>query len=218
MPRRADPLASLRPQDESVLFGAMNSRFIARAVGVGALAGALLGRPLAHATFLHMPRVELEDQYGRQHTLGSEFRAANIVLLADQAGSAQLDGWIRALCGRYGERVPLLGVARLRGVPSVARPLVRALFRRHVPHPVLLDWSGEVVEQLAFAPGRANVLLVDAAGHVTRRWEGAASAETLDACFRAIDALLNGSAPPPARAVPPPVPPEPASSKAPPAL
>jgi len=184
----------------------MRRASVVHAVRIGSIVASLLAAEAANGGFVLIPRVELEDQYGRRHRLGGELGVANIVVLADRPGSAQLEGWIRALHDRYGGRLPLHGIARLAGVPSVARPLVRALFRSEVPHPVLLDWTGEIAEQLAFTPGRANVLLVDREGRIRHRWEGGATPEKLAGCFREIDALLiaNEAPPPPEAPDPPP--------------
>ncbi len=142
-----------------------------------------------------MPRgvvFELHDQFGRLHVVRFPRTRVGVLVLADRRGSEQIEGWIGPIYARYRGAVVIEGVARLQGVPEVLRGWIRAMFRRHVPdHPVLLDWSGEVFDRYGGRPGVANVMVLRPDGAIEHRYDGAATPEALEACFRRIDRLLG---------------------------
>lgn len=133
---------------------------------------------------------ELRDQFGQLHTYSFPRDRISVLAFADRKGSDQLEAWIRPLYEKYGEAVDIRGVARLRGVPSFAQGLVRRLFRRHMPWPVLMDWTGNVSEDYAFEARRANLVIVDRDGRIAHRVAGEASAQRLDDFFARVDRLL----------------------------
>ena len=47
---------------------------------------------------------------------------------------------------QFGTRVDVLGIADVSAVPRLLPGTVRSAFRKEQTHPVMMDWSGEVVK------------------------------------------------------------------------
>ncbi len=138
---------------------------------------------------------EIQDQYGKLHRVAFPKERISILVLADRTGAKQLDSWVRPLHARYGTAIDILGVARLAGVPAGLKPVLRALFRRTLKYPVMMDWSGDVSTRYQYEANLANLLVLDSAGRIEYRFNGAATPDALETCFRRIDGLLGTSAP-----------------------
>ncbi len=145
-------------------------------VSILAIMGLAMAWGPAHARPARAPEFELEDQFG------------HVLTIADREGAEQLEGWIRALVQRYGDSIEIWGLARVVGVPRTLRPLLRAMFRSRVPHPVMLDWDGRIVETLGFQPRLANVLIIETDGRIVARFTGPAHPDALQTCFQVLEA------------------------------
>ncbi|MDZ4198803.1 MAG: hypothetical protein U1E27_05890 [Kiritimatiellia bacterium] len=140
-------------------------------------------------------RFRLQDQFGTWHDVGFPRDRVIVLALADRQGSDQLEGWIDPLVERYPDRIDLQGVARLAGVPSLMRPALRALFRRALDQPVMMDWTGIVSDDFRYQQGVVNLLVITPAGRIDYRFNGVASPEELIRCFESIDRILEASVP-----------------------
>lgn len=141
----------------------------------------------------------LADQFGREHRRAEYEGGVLVVVGADRGGSAHVAGWLE-LARRGLEdldaatRLRALGVADLRGIPALVRPVVRAALARAVDRPVLLDWEGRFATAYGFAAGVCTVLVVDAHGRIVHRVGGAADPALAAPLVRRLRALL-GAAP-----------------------
>jgi len=119
----------------------------------------------------------LTDQFGQAHA-ADEYRGAVVVVVgSDRGGSAYVPRWIdavrHALAGEPGwERIRILGVADVRGVPSLFRPMVGLLLQRTAEVGVLLDWEGVFARAYDFVPGECNVIVVDREGRLALQLSG----------------------------------------------
>ena len=138
---------------------------------------------------------ELDDQYGDLQRVQFPSERVTVLLIADRAGSKQLDDWVVSLGERYEDRIDIFGVAALGEVPRLLRPVVRASFRRNMPDPVMLDWSDEVTERYSYESGLTNVIVIAPSGAITHRVHGSASTNRLQTLFEEIDALLDNASP-----------------------
>lgn len=136
------------------------------------------------------PGFALQDQHGRTHEVRFPQDRVCVLAFADRAGSTQMEGWVRPLYDRYGEAISIRGVAKLAGVPSVLRPALRAIFRKNVGYPVMMDWTGSVSTDYQYEANVANVVVIGPDGRIAHRFNGPASEEALRACFEQIDRLL----------------------------
>ena len=134
--------------------------------------------------------VSLHDQYGKERDLSFPREKVSILLIADRKGSDGLEPWIESICERYEEGVDIEGVALLKGVPRLLRGLVRRLFRRGVPHPVMLDWTNESADLYDFDPNKPNLFVIARDGRIHLRINGASDEENRIRCFAGIDELL----------------------------
>jgi hypothetical protein len=141
------------------------------------------------------PDFTLQDQYGKLHRVAFPKARVSVFALADRAGSAQLEGWVSPLYQRYRDTVEIHGIAKLAGVPLPMRGMLRAIFRRNLDYPVMMDWTGAVSTHYNYQARMANVLVLNAAGRIEYRFNGPASPEELKLCFEQIDELLTMSAP-----------------------
>ena len=158
------------------------------------LCGFLWSAGLSHAVAPALD-FELQDQYGNLHRVAFPNERISVLVLADRTGAKQLDSWVRPLHARYGKAIDILGVARLAGVPTGLKPLFRALFRKTLKYPVMLDWSGAISTRYQYEANLANLLVLDSAGRIEYRFNGAATPDVLKTCFRRIVGLLGTSAP-----------------------
>ena len=136
------------------------------------------------------PGFELHDQYGRLHRVAFPKARVSVLAFADRAGSEQLEGWVRPLYERYRDAIDIHGVARLAGVPPALRGMLRAIFRRSVNYPVMMDWTGAVSTDYGYEARVANVVVLAPDGRVEYRFNGKVSREELTQCFERIDGLL----------------------------
>ena len=111
-------------------------------------------------------------------------------MLADYAGSKQLEPWIRPVYERYQDSIGIYGVADLAILPGFARGLVRKAFRKQLAYPVMLDWSGEVTRRYNYQSGQANILVIDRLGHIVLTIIGPVNPSRLQQVFETIDHLL----------------------------
>ena len=96
---------------------------------------------------------------------------------------------------RYKESVRLEGVAELSAVPGFMRGMVRALFRKKVEYPVLLDWSGKVSQGYAYEKGEVNLFVLRHDGAICLKAIGAVTPRTLQLVTDQIDRLMAASMP-----------------------
>ncbi len=139
----------------------------------------------------HAPaKVSLFDQFEQPQELA--FPRTNVVVLtiADQDGSVQIDAWIAVIKSRYAGRVELRGLAHGGGAPSFLQGRIRRKFQQARPHPVMLDWSGEVCRAFGYEPRVANVLVLDRSGRIRARAAGVATESRQQNIFAAVDAVL----------------------------
>jgi hypothetical protein len=136
--------------------------------------------------------IELNDQFDSPQKLS--FPATNITLLtiADKKGSEQIAGWIAPLKHRFGRRIDIRGIADVSPVPRMLRGLVRMNFKRTFTYPVMMDWSGNVVNAFTYVPDEANVLVLDRRGRIISRLSGKANEKAVHDLFAVIDQAMGG--------------------------
>lgn len=137
------------------------------------------------------PAFTLEDQFGDAHTYSYPRSRIAVLVLADKAGSKQVEGWVVPLYDRYGDRVDIDGVAELQAVPEALRGIVRFFFRRNSDRPIMMDWEGSVTDALKPIPRVANVYVVDHGGAIVIKASGEAAPESLAPVISSVDEFLD---------------------------
>jgi hypothetical protein len=142
---------------------------------------------------LRVASFKLRDQYGAEHHI--EFPREKICYLtvADRKGSKELDAWIEPVAKQYGDRVDVIGVADVSGVPRPLQGMVRDHFKKSVAHPVMLDWTGEVVRGVGMLARNANVYVVSPDGAVALHQSGPADKEKLQRVMNTLSEKLEAS-------------------------
>ena len=74
----------------------------------------------------------LSDQYKRKLPQSFPKEKISIFALADRKGSDQLENWITPFYERYEDRVDICGLANMKGLPKMLRPMLRAIFKKTI--------------------------------------------------------------------------------------
>jgi len=149
------------------------------------VAGARAAAPDARAVDF-----ELRDQFGKALAYRFPKERVSVLTFGDRKGSAQIEGWVRPIYERYGERVDLHGVAVLTSVPSLFQGYARRQFRKQVKYPVLLDFKGDVARGYGYEKDGANVFVIDRDGRIVLKMTGAATADGLNRVYAEVERLL----------------------------
>jgi hypothetical protein len=117
---------------------------------------------------------ELEDQHQQVHR-HSDFEGRVVVLVGGDRDGRQFGaGWERAILDAAADalrrdRLALVSLADVPGVPVFVRKYVRSKFPTARDDWVLLDWSGQFAQAYDFVPGAINVLVFAADGSLRMR-------------------------------------------------
>ena len=120
---------------------------------------------------------ELKDQFEVTHSAADLAGAIVVMVGSDREGSSYNRVWSQALVdsltGAAGlTELRFLAVADTRGAPFFLKGLIRRTFRRKVPTPVLLDWTGKLAGAYNFEPEMSNIAVFDRAGVLRHRSHG----------------------------------------------
>lgn len=117
---------------------------------------------------------DLKDQFG-ELIESDRLRGEHLLLIGGdrKAGDVSRE-WTQAVRSSLGETpeggtVEILRVADLRGVPSMAAPMVSKKMRSRYAESVLLDWSGVLAGRFDFQPGVVNIVLIHRSGSVVMK-------------------------------------------------
>lgn len=154
---------------------------LAAAAGAASLAAEKAPSPARSAEFT------LTDQESRTHRFQFPREKLSVLVLADQKGSKQIEGWIAPIFGRYGEEIDIAGVAALPGIPAAFQGLFRREFRKQLRYPVMLDWSGTVAQSFGYRGQVAHLLVIGKSGRILVMKLGEADAGALGEVFKVID-------------------------------
>jgi len=131
-------------------------------------------------------KIELEDQFGRTHSISFPREKPCVLMIADRDAERQLDGWTGPIAKKSGERVDIYGLADLTRTPHAFRAFIRDSFRKNYTRPVLLDWDGKVAANCAYPGKQALVLVINRKGVIRHRATGAADDAKLKAILHSL--------------------------------
>ena len=151
--------------------------------------------PLEGAGPTELMPFEIKDQFDRVHTDADLRDNVVFVLGSDKEGSQYNSRWVNAieeLIAQSGSRdkIVLVEIADLRGVPFFVRGFVKKKFPRDEEYRVLLDWKGRFATHYGFQPGTCSILLFGRRGNLVHQVSVEdADAERLSGLRNALDAL-----------------------------
>jgi hypothetical protein len=132
----------------------------------------------------------LEDQFGNKTTVKFPASKSVILVFGDREGSEQVEGWVRPLYNRFGDRVFIFGIAELSAVPWVARPIVRGIIKSKSDNSIMLDWSGKTAKSYGCEKGKANVFVINRDGVIKAVKRGAANSRELQSLYASVEPIL----------------------------
>ena len=146
------------------------------------------------------PEMALPDTAGRVHRLEEERGRAIVIVYEDRHATEQNAPLKRELGERartteLAKQVTLWPIANLTGLDfwparGFARDAVERTAREFGVE-ILMDWTGEVARRWSFPAKVSTVVIVDRAGRVRYRHEGALDAAQRTAFFYALQAALQ---------------------------
>jgi hypothetical protein len=142
---------------------------------------------------LRIASFKLRDQYGVEHHVEFPREKVCYLTVADRRGSKELDAWIEPVAKQFGDRIDVVGVADVSSVPRPLQAMVRDHFKKSVAHPVLLDWSGDVVRGIGMLARKANIYVVSSDGAVALHQSGPADKEKLQRVLNTLSEKLGSS-------------------------
>lgn len=161
------------------------SLIVALVLAFAGLSSAADAGPAALTTF------ELQDQFESSHKVVFPSERVTVLTIADRKGHEQVDAWVAALKPAIADRAAVIGIADMRGVPGPWRAGIRKKFRSRRPHPVLLDWSGEIAGKLPCRKDEANVFVFDRRGLLVGQVAGEATEASLRELTAAIEEAMK---------------------------
>lgn len=139
---------------------------------------------------------EMQDQFKQTH-VDSSFRGSTlVVLVANKGGSQYSRKWSRALrdsldVWTWKDRVTVLGVAHLSGVPFFLKGFVKGKLPKDPLDWLLLDWKGQFFKAYELPGDTCNVLLFDTGGSLRQKFAvGPVSEGMIDSVRYLVDQLL----------------------------
>jgi hypothetical protein len=135
-------------------------------------------------------RIELRDQFNSPRTLTFPTTQLTLLTIANKKGSEQIAGWVAPVMQRFGGRIDVCGIADVSNVPGPLRGMVRKAFQRSQSYPVLMDWTGDVVKQFGYAPGEAEIYVLDRDGRILQRHRGEINPRAAEGVFDEIEQAL----------------------------
>jgi peroxiredoxin len=133
---------------------------------------------------------ELRDQFGKALAYSFPKERISVLTFGDRKGSEQIEGWVKSVFDRYGDRIDLHGIAVLTSIPAPFHGLARRQFRQKIKYPVLLDFKGDVSKVYGYEKDRANIYVMDRDGRIRLKLTGAATPDGLNRVYAAVDQLL----------------------------
>ncbi len=119
-----------------------------------------------------VPDIELEDQFKKKVSHNFPKDKWSVIFVAGRKGADQIEPWAKAIYEGYGDSVEQIGVADVSTVPAPIRGLIRAVFRKTVDYPILMDWEGKVTQKLGYKSGLVRLFVVSPSGTIQFEVDG----------------------------------------------
>lgn len=149
-------------------------------------------------TYERLAPFVLSDQFGNTCKCSFPTDQPIVLLAADRKGYESLQPWIATVRQHLINQATILGVADLRSVPSFLKGRVARKFKSAQGYPILLDWDGDVLNQLDPVQRVPNIYLISPNGDVQMHLCGQATPErvqTLLKRFNQTSLPTKGNAP-----------------------
>lgn len=129
------------------------------------LTGLLLCTPSLGAQSLELgkpaPHFRLTDQFGKTWDLGDLKNEVVVVVAANRQSGRTMGPWVENLKKDYGNRIRVLGLVHVSGVPGFARGIARSKIRKETSDPVMVDFSGTTAKDYQVCNDYPVVVVID---------------------------------------------------------
>lgn len=140
-----------------------------------------------------LPAFELEDQFEKKHR-SSQLEGRVLLMIGGDQHKSDLEirDWAALIRGAFGDRVQVVGLANLDGVPFfVPDDAVRKGVRESNPKTIVLcDWDDDAFTRLGFPKDLTSVLVFDSTGKLIGKISGRADPDRLNALRKLVEPLL----------------------------
>lgn len=136
------------------------------------------------------PDFALHDQNGILFTL-RQLEGHLVILIASNMEALDHNRqWGKAIREQYHDRVSILGVADIRGIPSIMAGMVNNFFKDEEIS-ILLDWEGYIFDACGLSKGVSNIVLIDRKGVIRYIYAGEASKKAIESLFHEVNVLMS---------------------------
>lgn len=137
------------------------------------------------------PPFKLADQFGKTWDLESLKGSVVVVVAANRDSGREMGPWVDNLKEKYGERIQLLGLIELRGIPGFARGMARSRIRKETKEPLMIDFSGSTGKAYSVNSEDPVVVLIDKSGTARSVVRSAYSETAFKPLSAAVDKALR---------------------------
>jgi hypothetical protein len=121
----------------------------------------------------------LPDQFKQERSISFSNAPLRLLTVADQKGSDPMTNWVAGIKARFGTNLPMVAVADVSSVPGLLRGMIRRKFVERYRHPVLLDFTGDVIRPWKARAGEPNLFLAAPDGRLLGCFHGEATKTNL---------------------------------------
>lgn len=149
------------------------------------------GAALALQTGQPAPSFKLADQFGKNWDLAGLRNNVVVIVAANRDSGRAMDPWVGNLKDRYGNRIKLLGLIELKGVPGIARGMARSRIRKETKDPLMIDFDGSTGRAYMVSSRHPVVVVIDKSGIVREVERDGYSDQALRSVTEAVDKALK---------------------------
>jgi len=133
----------------------------------------------------------LPDQFEKEWKW-EQFKGKNVLLfICDKKGRTYADAWVKPLRTTFGNQCEYVAIGDMSSVPFFLKGFVRGKIRDGMQQPLLLDWSGDVVEYYNCKEDIVNVVMIDKTNTIRYVTKGTGTADEIKAATQEVQKLIK---------------------------
>jgi len=137
-----------------------------------------------------MPHFSLRDQHEKLFTPRQLEGCVAVLIASNINWLGQSRQWGKILKDKYQDNVNIIGVADIRGVPSVMKSMAAHFFKSDEIS-ILLDWEGDIFDACSLTKDSVNIVVIDKTGLIYYVFAGEVSEKAIGSVVGKVDALIT---------------------------